>query len=122
MKPIILYGHLRPIIQIKFNKDSDLVFTGSSDKFIIMWAAETGERIGTFEHGAAISSMVITSDSKILISGDKLGCVYFWSILNGKLLKKISFETDQYINSISSMDLSYADKKILIVYSNRTEK
>jgi len=122
MKPIILYGHLRPINQIKFNKDSDLVFTGSSDKYVILWAAETGERIGTFLHDGAISSMTLTDDSKILISGDRLGCAYLWNVMNGKLLKKISFESGQYINAISSIDLSYGDKKVLFIYSNRTER
>ena len=99
-----------------------MVFTGSSDKYIILWAAETGERIGTFLHEAAISTMVLTSDSKLLISGDKLGSIYFWSTSNGKLLKKLIFESKNFICNISSIDISYGDKEVLFVYSNRTEK
>lgn len=116
MKPIILQGHSRPIKDIKFNKDSDLIFTASSDRLITLWASETGERIGTFEHSAAINNITLTQDSKILISGDNTGISYFWEVSTGKLLKKI--ETEPYF-SVRSCDLSYGDQKIAISFGGR---
>jgi translation initiation factor 3 subunit I len=118
MKPIILQGHSRPIKDIKFNKDSDLIFTASSDRLITLWASETGERIGTFEHSAAINNITLTQDSKILISGDNTGISYFWEVSTGKLLKKI--ETEPYY-SVRSCDLSYGDKMVAISFGGRNK-
>jgi translation initiation factor 3 subunit I len=118
MKPIILQGHSRPIKDIKFNKDSDLVFTASSDRLITLWASETGERIGTFEHSAAINNITLTQDSKILISGDNTGISYFWEVSTGKLLKKI--ETEPFY-CVRSCDLSYGDRMIAISFGGRVK-
>jgi translation initiation factor 3 subunit I len=87
MKPIILQGHTRPIRDIKFNKDGDFLFTGSNDRNVTLWAAETGERIGNYYHSAAVNNMAITLDSKILITGDNTGGCYFWDVNTGKVLK-----------------------------------
>ena len=116
MKPIILQGHSRPIKDIKFNKDGDLIFTASSDRLITLWAAETGERIGTFDHSAAINNITLTQDSKYLISGDNTGISYFWEINTGKLLKKI--ETEPYY-SVRSCDLSYGDQLLSVSFGGR---
>lgn len=118
MKPIILQGHSRPIKDIKFNRDGDFIFTASSDRLITLWASETGERIGTFEHSAAINNICLTQDSKILISGDNTGISYFWEINTGKLLKKI--ETEPYY-SVRSCDLSYGDKMVAISFGGRNK-
>lgn len=37
MRAFALYGHSRPVKQIKFNRDGDLFFTCSDDKQIIVW-------------------------------------------------------------------------------------
>jgi translation initiation factor 3 subunit I len=116
MKPIILQGHSRPIQDIKFNKEGDLLFSASSDRLITLWASETGERIGTFTHTAAVNTMSITYDSKLLIAGDKTGGCYFWEINTGALLKKIDMDPTY---SIRSTELSYGQEKLAIAYSGR---
>jgi len=116
MKPIILQGHSRPIKDIKFNKDGDFIFTASSDRLITLWATDSGERIGTFEHSAAINNITLTQDSKILISGDNTGISYFWEVSTGKLLKKI--ETEPWF-SVRSCDLSYGDKMLAVSFGGR---
>jgi len=118
MKPIILQGHSRPIKDIKFNKDGDLIFTASNDRSVTLWAAETGERIGTFDHLAAINNITLTQDSKILISGDNTGISYFWEVNTGKLLKKI--ETEPKYN-VRSTDLSYGDKMLSVSFGGRVK-
>jgi translation initiation factor 3 subunit I len=119
MKPIILQGHTRPIRDIKFNKDGDFLFTGSNDRNVTLWAAETGERIGNYYHSAAVNNMAITSDSKILITGDNTGGCYFWDVNTGKVLKKIEMDATF---SIRSVDLSYGDQNIMFTYGGRTRE
>ena len=46
---IALHGHTRAVTRVKFNKDSDLLFTTSKDSSPHVWNAETGERLGTYE-------------------------------------------------------------------------
>ena len=118
MKPIILQGHSRPIKDIKFNTDGDIIFTASTDRLINLWSSETGERIGKFNHSAAINNITLTQDSKILISGDNTGISYFWEINTGKLLKKI--ETEPYY-SVRSLDLSCGDKMLSISFGGRNK-
>lgn len=118
MKPIILQGHSRPIRDIKFNKEGDLLFTGSNDRFVTLWAAETGERIGTYYHSAAVNNMAVTHDSKILITGDSTGGCYFWEVATGTLLRKI--EMDATV-SVRHVDLSYGDQKLCLAYGGRTK-
>jgi translation initiation factor 3 subunit I len=119
MKPIILQGHSRPIRDIKFNKEGDLLFTGSNDRNVTLWASETGERIGTYYHSAAVNSIVVTNDSKILITGDATGGCYLWEVSTGTLLRKIEMDATL---SIRYVDLSFGDQKLCFAYSGRTKE
>ena len=47
MRPLLLQGHERPLTQIKYNRDGDLLFSCSKDKTICVWYADNGERLGT---------------------------------------------------------------------------
>jgi translation initiation factor 3 subunit I len=116
MKPIILQGHSRPIKDIKFNREGDLLFTGSNDRLVTLWNAETGERVGTYSHEAAVNNMAISKDSKTLISGDATGSCYLWELQTGKLLKKITLDVTE---SIRSVELSYGDEYVSLSISGR---
>jgi translation initiation factor 3 subunit I len=116
MKPIILQGHSRPIKDLKFNKDGDLLFSGSNDRLVTLWGSETGERIGTFLHSASVNTMAVTMDSKILVCGDSTGACYFWEASTGNLLKKIQMDPTL---SIRSVDLSLGEQFITLTHSGR---
>ena len=89
MKPIILSGHSRPIKDLKFNANSEFLFSASSDRNVILWATETGQKITTYQHTAAVNTVAITSDSKLLVTGDNTGTSYIWDVQGGNLLKKM---------------------------------
>ena len=118
MRPLVLKGHSKPIKALLFNKDNDLLFSGSTDRYITLWSSEYGERIGTYSHKAAVYTMSISEDSKYLVSGDSTGGVYFWEASNGTLLKKIEMDPKF---SIRSVNFSYGDEKISIAYGGRTK-
>lgn len=117
MRPLVLKGHSKPIKALLFNKENDLLFSASTDRFITLWSSEYGERIGTYNHTAAVYTMSISDDSKYLVSGDSTGGVYFWEASNGALLKKIDMDPNF---SIRSVNFSYGDEKISIAYGGRT--
>ena len=118
MRPLVLKGHSKPIKALLFNKDNDLLFSGSTDRYITLLSSEYGERIGTYAHKAAVYTMSISDDSKYLVSGDSTGGVYFWEASNGALLKKIEMDPKF---SIRSVNFSYGDEKVSIAYGGRTK-
>lgn len=42
MRPIVLKGHERSITHVQYNRDGDLLFSSSKDKFPTVWHADTG--------------------------------------------------------------------------------
>ena len=119
MKPLVLKGHSKPIKDLQFNKDNDLLFSASTDRFITLWSSEYGERIGTYLHDAAVYTMSIDDDTKYLVSGDSTGCVYFWEASNGTLINKLLMPN---VPSIRSVNFSYNNELISIAYGERSLK
>ena len=85
MKPLLLRGHEKPINVVKFNLDGDLFFTGSADRRVNLWAAYTGERVGSYFCSSAVKSLDVTHDSKYMVSASLNGTIEFWEVATGKL-------------------------------------
>jgi translation initiation factor 3 subunit I len=117
MKPLVLKGHSKPIKDLQFNKDNDLLFSASTDRLITLWSSEYGERIGTYLHDAAVYTMSIDDTSKYLVSGDSTGCVYLWEASTGILIKKFLMPK---VPSIRSVNFNYQNDLISIAYGGRT--
>ena len=116
MKPLVLKGHAMPITDLKFNKDSDLLFSASKDRYITLWSSEYGERIGTYGHSAAVYSMDIDDTSKYLISSDSTGYVYIWDASNGKEINKFGLDKLPLIHSVN---FNYNNELISVGYGGR---
>jgi WD40 repeat protein len=118
MKPITLSGHSRPIKDLKFTSDSKYLFSGSSDRNVILWASETEQKIMSYEHTAAVNTIAITSDSNLLITGDCTGTFYIWDVNGGKLLKKM--ENDDLLH-LKGLSLTHCDRRVVLVRSGRSK-
>ena len=116
MKPLVLKGHSMPITELKFNKDNDLLFSASKDRFITLWSSEYGERIGTYQHSAAVYTMDIDDNSKYLISSDSTGYVYIWEACNGETIHKFAIDKLPLVHSIN---FNYNNDLISIGYGGR---
>lgn len=111
MKPLLLRGHEKPINVVKFNLDGDLFFTGSMDRRVNLWAAYTGERIGSYYCCSAVKSLDVTDDSKYMISASLTGSLEFWEVLTGKLIGTLKRNAkSKYV------ELSLGDQYIVVVY------
>ena len=119
MKPLVLKGHTKPIKDLLFNKDNDLLFSASTDRLITLWSSEYGERIGTYQHDAAVYTMNIDDTSKYLISGDSTGCFYIWEASNGTLIHKLLMPN---VPSVRSVNFNYQNDLVSISYGGRTAK
>lgn len=116
MKPLVLQGHSRPIKDIKFSEKGDIVFTASNDRNVIMWKTDTGEKINTYMHSAAVNKITLTCDMKYMITGDNTGSLYIWETNSCALLIKLEQDPTYCIRSI---DLTLNDYLIMILYASR---
>lgn len=116
MKPLVLQGHSRPIKDIKFSQKGDIVFTASNDRNVIMWKTDTGEKINTYPHAAAVNKITLTCDMKHIITGDNTGSLYIWETNPPLLLIKLEQDPTYCIRSI---DLTLNDYLIMILYASR---
>jgi WD40 repeat protein len=87
MHPLILKGHTRPLTQVKYNREGDLLFSVSKDNVPTVWFSENGERLGTYEgHRGTVWSLDVTRDSKYLVTAGADMTVKIWSVELGTLL------------------------------------
>ncbi|KAJ7504294.1 WD40-repeat-containing domain protein [Mycena galericulata] len=94
MRPILLQGHERPLTQIKFNAEGDLLFSCSKDYIINVWRFHNGERLGTYEgHNGSVWTVDIDSESRFLVSGSADNTLRLWSVSAGICLYTWEFPT-----------------------------
>lgn len=113
MKPFQLRGHEKPINVVKFNFDGDLFFTGSSDKKINLWAAFSGERLGSYHGSAAIKSVDVNDDSSLMVSASLDGTLEFWEVLSGKLIGSIKKNT-----KAKYVEFSMGDEFLVVIFES----
>lgn len=94
MRPILLQGHERPLTQIKFNAEGDLLFSCSKDYVINVWYSHNGERLGTYEgNNGSVWTVDIDHETRLLVSGAADNTLRLWDIRAGKCLYKWEFPT-----------------------------
>ncbi|CCE64092.1 hypothetical protein TPHA_0G02570 [Tetrapisispora phaffii CBS 4417] len=87
MRPIMLVGHERPLTQVKYNREGDLVFTCSKDNVASVWFSINGERLGTLEgHTGAIWSIDVDQYTDCCVTGSADYSVKVWNVSNGKVV------------------------------------
>lgn len=60
----MLQGHTRPLTQIKYNREGDLLFTVAKDNTVNCWYSHNGERLGTYEgHVGSLWTVDANSES-----------------------------------------------------------
>ncbi|CAR25790.1 hypothetical protein ZYGR_0A03590 [Zygosaccharomyces rouxii] len=85
MRPIMLVGHERPITQVKYNREGDLVFSCSKDNVASVWFSINGERLGTLEgHQGSIWSIDVDQYTQLCTTGSADYSVKVWNVSDGK--------------------------------------
>ena len=69
MKPILLQGQERSIMQIKYNREGELLFTVAKDPIVNVWYSVNGERLGTYMgHSGAVWCVDADWDTKHVLN------------------------------------------------------
>lgn len=87
MDKVSIVSHTRPITQLVYNLEGDLLFSSGKDKRAMVYAAATGKRLGTYDgHSGAINYMTVTSDSTILLTASADYTIRAWRVKTGECL------------------------------------
>lgn len=90
MRPYLLKGHERPLTQVKYNREGDLIVSCAKDLQPCLWLADDGTRIGTFEgHNGAVWSCEFDLESTRLITSSADQTVRIWDLPTGQELHQI---------------------------------
>jgi len=84
----MLKGHEGPITKVKYNREGDLLFScARKDKKPVVWYADTGERLGTYEgHEGAVWDCDIDFSSTRLLTASADRTARLWDVQGGKEL------------------------------------
>eukprot|EP00468_Gymnochlora_sp_CCMP2014_P009563 CAMPEP_0167757242 /NCGR_PEP_ID=MMETSP0110_2-20121227/9817_1 /TAXON_ID=629695 /ORGANISM="Gymnochlora sp., Strain CCMP2014" /LENGTH=330 /DNA_ID=CAMNT_0007643411 /DNA_START=67 /DNA_END=1056 /DNA_ORIENTATION=+ len=108
-KVVLMKGHERPITQVKYNYDGDLIFSSSKDKVATCWRSDTGERLGTYDgHKGAINTLDINRKTTILATGASDSTVRLWQAETGKQIGEFEVKS-----AVRSVNFSLGDKFLL---------
>ncbi|EEB07084.1 translation initiation factor eIF3i [Schizosaccharomyces japonicus yFS275] len=115
MRPFILQGHTRPLTQIKYNHDGDLLFSCAKDLIINVWFSHNGERLGTYGgHTGAIWTCDINKSTTLMASGAADNTMRLWDVKTGKCLYVWEFPT-----AVKRVEFNEEGNKLLAVTEER---
>lgn len=90
MRPYLLKGHERPLTQVKYNREGDLLISCAKNLYPCLWFADDGTRIGTYEgHNGAVWTCDISMDSSRLITASADQTLRIWDLPTGKELFQV---------------------------------
>ena len=90
MRPYLLKGHERPLTQVKYNREGDLLISCAKNLYPCLWLAEDGTRIGTYEgHNGAVWTCEISMDSTRLITSSADQTLRVWDLPTGRELQQL---------------------------------
>lgn len=85
MRPYLLSGHSRPLTQVKFNREGDLLVTCAKDLSPGVWFTDDGARLGTLDgHNGAVWTCDFTIDSERLLTASADQTVRLWHLPTGE--------------------------------------
>ncbi|KAF4345187.1 vegetative incompatibility het-e-1 [Fusarium beomiforme] len=106
---LTLEGHSRWVNSVVFSYDSKKVASGSHDKTIRIWDAETGKCEQILEgHGEEVCSVVFSPDSKKVASASRDKTIWIWNAETGGCQRVLEGHSDW----VSSVVFSHESKKV----------
>jgi WD40 repeat protein len=115
----LLSGHESSVYSVAVSPDGKYITSGSWDKTIRVWDAETGEMIGRplENYGQSVTSVAFFPDGKRIVSGSWDAKMRVWNVESGQETG-LSFRGHE--SAISSISVSSSGKTIASGSNDRT--
>jgi len=99
-RPILLKGHERPLTQVRFNREGDLLYSTGKDRNVCVWFSHNGERLGTYRgHNGAVWGCDINFHTSLLLTASSDLSAKLWDCETGKEL--YSFVHTSVVRSVA---------------------
>ena len=82
----IMKGHTRPMTQVEFNREGDLLFTASKDNTVTLWRTVDAKRMGVYHATGALRGTSVSPDSRFLATAGADEHVYVFDVQTGERL------------------------------------
>jgi len=107
--------HGRPVTDVVYNRDGDLLFSCDKDGNTFVWRSDNGERLGTYggPNKRACNSLDVDRDCKNLLSGWADGFIRLWDVESGK--KLYEWNNDIVVRCVK---FAHNDRKFLSIMDN----
>jgi WD40 repeat protein len=116
---VTLKGHTDTVQGIAFSPDGKRIASGSHDKTVKVWDAETGQAILTFrEHEEGIRSVAFSPDGKRIASGGDDTTVKVWDATTGRVILTLKGHS----SSVTSVSFSPDGTRIVSGSTDKTAK
>jgi len=92
-------GHSGTVLSVAFSPDGKQIVSGSLDRTIKLWDAETGNEIRTFSgHTSHVFSVSFSPDGRQILSCSADGTIRLWDVLTGREIAQfISFTDGEWL-------------------------
>ena len=80
-EPLTLKGHSHFVSSVSFSPDGNRIVSGSFDRTVKVWDAQTGQETRTLKgHSGVVSSVSFSPDGKRIVSGSGDQTLKVWDI------------------------------------------
>ena len=115
----VLQGHAEGVTSVAFSPDGKYIVSGSEDKNIRMWDAQTGKLVAApFEgHTGSVTSVAFSPDGNYIVSGSSDSTIRMWDAQTGRL---VSDPFEGHTTTVTSVAFSPDGKYIVSGLGNKT--
>lgn len=110
LQPLALHGHMKPVTQVKFNTEGDLIFSVAKEPKISVWRTKTGERLGTYNGHKSVAACDVNRSSTLLATAGFDFKTMLWNVETGAELATI-----EHLAPTRACGFSHDDSTLMVV-------